>query len=173
MPKELAREAYSSDKGIRTAIQQAMLSSEMEEVMDFMKAAHAIPELEKDPSTYGIVRGIYSLSEDMSGSLETISLQIANFDKQDFEKTYKENFEDAVSNAYDIESNTYDCSYSYFYENNPLPHQKSNDVSKGIHKLLKEGNLDKLQETIGGYLRGERTATKALQKLGKSQERSR
>lgn len=173
VPKELAREAYSSDKGIRTAIQQAMLSSEMEEVMDFMKAAHAIPELEKDPSTYGIVRGIYSLSEDMSGSLETISLQIANFDKQDFEKTYKENFEDAVSNAYDIESNTYDCSYSYFYENNPLPHQKSNDVSKGIHKLLKEGNLDKLQETIGGYLRGERTATKALQKLGKSQERSR
>ena len=174
VPKEFAREAYSFNKEIRKAINESLLSPESEEILDFLKETQAIPELEKDPSTFGIVRGIYSLSEDVSPrALEDLSIQVANFDKKDFEAVYAGNYPDTFSNPYDLESNTYDCSYSYFIENDPSPHTKADDVSRGICKLLQEGNLDKLQETIGGYLRGEREATKSLQKVGKSQGYSR
>ena len=181
IPKSWAKEAYAS-KEFHEALSNAISDPD---VADFLREAQALPEVEKDPLTFGTLRAIYTMQDDMPDDIqENFYRCLADFRMEDFQKFCKEsNFYiqkhlDAIqtpTDAYAVENEIYGRVEPFFfdaiYEQEPA---KETTLSKGIRTVMKENpSFDKTCEKLGGFLKGDQKAIQALQKLGKPQEPAR
>jgi len=178
IPKSWAKEAYAS-KEFHEVLSNAISDPD---VADFLREAQALPEIEKDPLTFGTLRAIYTMQDDMPEDIqENFYRCLADFHMEDFQKFCKESHFDirkhldaiqTPADAYAVEDEIYGRVEPFFfdalYEQEPA---KETELSQGIRIVMKEHpSFDKTCEKLRGFIKGDRKAIQALQKLGKPQE---
>lgn len=182
IPDVWAREAYMS-KAFHDVLCDHL---EDESVFQFLSENQAIPEIEKDPLTFGIAHDLYTnaVYTDENGIKEMASA-LSKFKMQDFFKYSEDEYYGGIpaglkqvtspSRAYAAEEEIHKC-FDHFMDDlrrNVRKGKKPNDSAllKGIEKTLESRNFDTIYNNIGGFVHGEKKAIQSLQKLGASEIR--
>lgn len=174
LPSAWAKEAYAS-KEWHDVLSEALAN---EDAAEFLLEANAVPEVEKDPVSFGLLHGILTMSQNQSHQFYSdFSRCLATFDMgefKDFCKATSFNIEkqmekvktsgDARALEGEVCVRVEPFFFDALYKGTPL---KETPLSRGLQDALHSCTLDALNERIGGFLRGEKSAIHALEKSGK------
>lgn len=187
IPSAWAREAYASRKLHRP------LSDNIgnTDVSDFLYQARAIPELEKDPETFGFSEAIaWNLHRFRSHypdggfmdyeevkNIRWLSCAVAAFKKKEFEE-YIDSPEVsewsarrllASSNPYEVADGIRAIVSTYFYEEDKTGFDQT--LAKGIEQFLKTATFEEMRKAFKWFIKGNKKAIQNLKSFGETPAR--
>ena len=176
IPASWAREAYTS-KEFHDHISHLM---ENDEVKEFLYDAKAIPELEKDPMTFGIVMGFINNSYSLYSNSYINLPEMADFDMKEFkefcheqeryfssdrEMTFEEALEWKSKDPYDVAYIVEEAFGDYLCKSKA---NKNELMEKGIQAVLNKP-FDEILETLGEFVNHPKAVMPKIKKLGSAQ----
>lgn len=173
IPADQAANAYDSKKYHDKIVN----SLNHEAAVDFFMDAEALPLVDYDPISAGIVDGAIMACRNVRGTNphdgwmeKNVAQRLQNFVKEDFYDFLDELRDDETVPS--PEEYPFDACNSLAFEmpNYIAGMQKSKEtqLSRGIEMALKEPNYVKRHEMLDGFFRGERKTIKALKEAGKA-----
>ena len=176
VPASWARKAFES-KVLHDDLNNLLMASD--DVRDFLYENSAVPELEKDPVAYGLMKGTVNHATacynpaNMKAHVQKTAKQLAQFRFGDFETYCREQgacctpmqpYDDPYSTAETLQ----DYMEDYFYT---MKEGKETALSKGLEKLLLSEDGSKAIPKLKGYLKGKQSVIAELKRLGREDAR--